>query len=52
MKQINGDTIQFESRHELAEIIDVLSAEIEKSKEELPYAQKLCNHLENMLYNW
>lgn len=52
MFKINGDTIQFESRHELAEIIDALSNQIEKSKEPLPYCQELLFHLKSMSYNW
>lgn len=52
MFKINGDTIKFESRHELAELIDALSNQIEKSKEPLPYCQELLNHLTAMAYNW
>lgn len=52
MIKLSGDTIQFESRHELAELIEALNNQIENSKEELPYCQELVNNLESMAWNW
>ena len=52
MIKINGDTIKFESKHELAELIDALSDQIEKSKEALPYCEELKDNLVAMADNW
>lgn len=52
MKKVTGDTIQFESRYELREIIESLNKQIEKSKEELPHSQDLVELLDAMYMNW